>query len=85
MGAEWIALLWASGAISFCLNGLYIATQERLDLQALFDDLEQHIQHHDMLMKMQQIDPPDTKQGVFGQPHDYEGGFVLLTVTCKQH
>ena len=50
-------------------------------MQALFDDFSQHVKACDMRIKSQQIDQPHVKQGVFGQPHDYEGGFVLVTLT----
>ena len=53
-------------------------------MQVLFDDFVQHVEAYDMRVKSQQIDPPHVKQGVFGQPHDYEGGFVLLTLTGRQ-
>ncbi|KAK9841587.1 hypothetical protein WJX74_008328 [Apatococcus lobatus] len=58
--------------------------QALLCCAALFDEFAQHVHAFNLLMTSQQIDPPHVKQGVFGQPHEYEGGFVLVTVTRRQ-
>ena len=49
-------------------------------LQALFEELQLQAAYHKLQLECKQIDPPSVKQGVFGQLHDYEGGFVMLTV-----
>ncbi len=53
-------------------------------VQAHFDELGQQAIQQKLLIKTQPIDPPQANQGVYGQPHDYEGGFVLLTVTHQK-
>ena len=50
-------------------------------MQAVFDDFLKQTAAHDLKMNILPMDPPEVKQGIFGQPHDYEGGFKLVTIT----
>lgn len=49
-------------------------------VQGIFDQFEVELRNRQMRQKTVPIQPKSDDRGITGKEHDYEGGFVLITV-----
>ena len=49
-------------------------------MQAIFDQLAKEISERHMYCINAAIQPQADDQGIVGKQHDYEGGFVMVTI-----
>lgn len=54
-----------------------------MPLQTIFDEFASQLAARNMQIKVVTVEPQADDHGIIGKQHDYEGGFVLVTVRHK--